>query len=136
MGGPSSHQAQPSGCDGSCGARDAGWEVREGHSLFDGVALVAARVAERRIDIRLETTVEDAAIAFNAMLEGLGNAELRGNVLRVLPEAGEEEAWRSALQTVVRGFTKTARAQRRSINSRARRSGRGKPAPSEPEEAS
>ena len=78
-----------------------------------------------------EVSVEEAAIAFNAMLEGLGNAELRGNVLRVLPQAGEEEAWRSALHTVVRGFTKTTRAQRRPINSRARRSGRGKPAPSE-----
>ena len=80
-----------------------------------------------------EVTVEEAAIAFNATLEGLGNAELRGNVLRVLPEAGEEEAWRTTLQIVVRGFTGTTRARRRPINSRARRSGRGKPAPSERE---
>ena len=33
-----------------------------------------------------EVSVEEAAIAFNATLEGLGNAELRGNVLRVLPK--------------------------------------------------
>ncbi len=80
-----------------------------------------------------EVTVEEAAIAFNATLEGLGNAELRGNVLRVLPEAGEEEAWRTTLQIVVRGFTGTTRARRRPINSRARRSGRGTPDPSERE---
>ena len=59
---------------------------------------------------RLETagllgiSVEEAAIAFNAMLEGLANAQLRGNVLRVLPESREEEAWVRALETVVRGF--------------------------------
>lgn len=58
--------------------------------------------------------VEDAAIAFNAMLEGLANAELRGDVLRVLPEGREEEAWQRALETVVGGFTKrTPRARRK-----------------------
>ena len=99
-------------------------------------ASVGAAAREDRADstqpaCSREMCVEEAAIAFNAMLEGLGNAELRGNVLRVLPQAGEEEAWRSALHTVVRGFTKTTRAQLRPINSRARRSRRGKPAPSE-----
>lgn len=53
-----------------------------------------------------DTSVEEAAIAFNAMLEGLGNAQLRGEVLRVLPEGREEEAWQRALETVVRGFAK------------------------------
>jgi AcrR family transcriptional regulator len=47
---------------------------------------------------------EEAAVEFNAMMEGLGNAELRGAVLRLLPEGNEEEAWRNALTTVVRGF--------------------------------
>ena len=46
----------------------------------------------------------EAALEFNAMMEGLANAELRGAVLRLLPEGSEEEAWRSALTTVVRGF--------------------------------
>lgn len=46
----------------------------------------------------------EAAVEFNAMLEGLANAELRGPVLRLLPEGSEEETWRSALATVVRGF--------------------------------
>ena len=48
--------------------------------------------------------VLEAAVEFNAMLEGLANAELRGAVLRLLPEGNEEQAWRSALATVVRGF--------------------------------
>ena len=50
----------------------------------------------------------DAAVEFNAMLEGLANAELRGNTLRILPEGLEERAWRDALATVVRGFGATA----------------------------
>ena len=45
-----------------------------------------------------------AAVEFNAMLEGLANAELRGSALRILPEGAEEQAWREALSTVVRGF--------------------------------
>ena len=48
--------------------------------------------------------VLEAAVEFNAMLEGLANAELRGAVLRLLPEGNEEQAWRSARATVVRGF--------------------------------
>ncbi|HET7743291.1 MAG TPA: TetR/AcrR family transcriptional regulator [Gaiellaceae bacterium] len=61
---------------------------------------------------RLETagllgqkTVTEAAIEFNAMMEGLANAELRGAVLRLLPAGSEEATWRSALRTVIRGFT-------------------------------
>jgi hypothetical protein len=52
----------------------------------------------------LRKSVEDAAVEFNAMLEGLANAELRGATLRILPEGREEHAWREALMTVVRGF--------------------------------
>lgn len=48
--------------------------------------------------------VVEAAVEFNAMLEGLANAELRGEVFRNLPEGEEEQAWHDALATVVRGF--------------------------------
>ena len=48
--------------------------------------------------------VPEAAVEFIAMLEGLANAELRGAVLRLLPEGDEERAWRNALTTLVRGF--------------------------------
>ena len=51
-----------------------------------------------------DTSAADAAVAFNAMMEGLGNAELRGAVLRLLREGSEEQAWRDALMTLVRGF--------------------------------
>jgi AcrR family transcriptional regulator len=50
-------------------------------------------------------SVREAAVEFNAMLEGLANAELRGRSLSVLPEGAEEEAWRHALTTVTRGLT-------------------------------
>jgi AcrR family transcriptional regulator len=49
-------------------------------------------------------TVPDAARELNAMWEGLANAELRGEVLRIMPRGQEARAWRDALRTVVRGF--------------------------------
>jgi AcrR family transcriptional regulator len=57
--------------------------------------------------------VQGAAVEFNAMLEGLANAELRGTILRNLPPGGEERAWREALMTVIRGFDSRAPATRR-----------------------
>ena len=51
-----------------------------------------------------EKTVLAAAVEFNAMLEGLANAELRGTILRILPAGEEERTWREALTTVVYGF--------------------------------
>jgi AcrR family transcriptional regulator len=48
--------------------------------------------------------VADATLEFNAMCEGLANAELRGGTLRLLPEGQEDRAWRDGLLTVVRGF--------------------------------
>jgi AcrR family transcriptional regulator len=57
-----------------------------------------------------DRSAAEAAVAFNAMMEGLGNAELRGAVLRLLPEGSEEETWRTALATLIRGFAADARA--------------------------
>ena len=53
-------------------------------------------------------SVLEAAVEFNAMLEGLANAELRGTTLRILPVGEEEHAWREALSTVIRGFSASA----------------------------
>ena len=50
-------------------------------------------------------SVQQAAVEFNAMLEGLANAELRGGVLPNLPAGHEEQAWRQALTTVIAGFS-------------------------------
>jgi AcrR family transcriptional regulator len=57
-----------------------------------------------------QKAVQEAAVEFNAMLEGLANAELRGTILRNLPAGGEERAWREALMTVIRGFDSRAPA--------------------------
>jgi AcrR family transcriptional regulator len=51
-----------------------------------------------------EKTAPEAAVEFIAMMDGLGSAELRGAVLRLLPEGSEEQAWRNALTTVIRGW--------------------------------
>jgi AcrR family transcriptional regulator len=56
--------------------------------------------------------VAEAAVEFNAMLEGLANAELRGRTLSLLPEGAEEQAWRNALTTVIRGFSASAPGRR------------------------
>ena len=56
--------------------------------------------------------VAEAAVEFNAMLEGLANAELRGRTLSLLPEGDEEQAWRNALTTVIRGFSVGATGRR------------------------
>jgi AcrR family transcriptional regulator len=74
----------------------------------------ARRGALSRLEARVERvqlagllgrkSVEQAAVEFNAMCEGLANAELRGATLRILPEGGEERAWRDALATLVQGF--------------------------------
>jgi AcrR family transcriptional regulator len=52
-------------------------------------------------------SVREAAVEFNAMCEGLANAELRGSTLRILPEGDEERAWRQGLATLVRGLRAT-----------------------------
>jgi AcrR family transcriptional regulator len=64
------------------------------------------RRVERLADAGLlgDKPVSEAAVEFNAMLEGLANAELRGTVFRTLAAGEEERAWREALLTVVRGF--------------------------------
>ena len=46
----------------------------------------------------------EAAVEYIAVMDGLGSAELRGAVLRLLPEGDEEQAWRNALTTVIRGW--------------------------------
>ena len=50
------------------------------------------------------TSVGDATVAFEAAMEGLANAELRGAILRILPEGGEDRAWHETLVNVIRGF--------------------------------
>jgi hypothetical protein len=57
-------------------------------------------------------TVLEAAVEFNAMLEGLANAELRGSTLPILPPGTEERTWTDALTTVVRGFAASAPRRR------------------------
>ena len=46
----------------------------------------------------------EAAVELIAMMDGLGSAELRGAVLRLLPEGSEEQAWRNALTSLIRGW--------------------------------
>lgn len=59
-------------------------------------------------------SARQATVEFNAMCEGLANAELRGATLPILPAGEEDRAWRDALVTVVRGFSQVARRSSRS----------------------
>ena len=76
--------------------------VRARERALAGLVGKVERLAE--VDLLGEKTVLEAAIEFNAMLEGLANAELRGTILRILPTGEEERTWREALTTVARGF--------------------------------
>lgn len=50
-------------------------------------------------------SVTAAAVEFNAMCEGLANAELRGGSMRqATGEADDDVTWREAFETLVRGF--------------------------------
>jgi AcrR family transcriptional regulator len=49
-------------------------------------------------------SIEGAMLQFSAMVEGFANVELRGDALRLLPWGGEEQAWRDAAATLIRGF--------------------------------
>lgn len=51
-----------------------------------------------------ERTVDEALLQFQALCEGFGNFELRGDTMRLLPEGHEAAAWRNAFTTLVRGF--------------------------------
>ena len=66
-----------------------------------------------------DLSVPRAALEFGAMVEGLGNSELRGTTFSVLPAGEEESAWRAALGTVVKGWGGRPSGRRR--RSRTRR---------------
>jgi AcrR family transcriptional regulator len=51
-----------------------------------------------------KTSLQEATVAIEAMMEGLANAELRGRTLPILPAGKEKQAWRRALMTLIRGF--------------------------------
>lgn len=68
-------------------------------------ARLAAKVARLEpIGALGDLGVDDALLQFQGLCEGLGNFEMRGDTMRILPDGGEEEAWRSAFTTLVRGF--------------------------------
>jgi len=99
---------------------------RAGGNLHPGPELTAARerafgrltAKVRRLDeagLLVDKPIREAAVEFNAMMEGLANAELRGAVFRNLPAGEEERAWRTALTTLVLGFGGTGAADRPSV---------------------
>lgn len=53
-----------------------------------------------------EHSIDDALIQFQALCEGFGNFELRGDTMRILPPGREEALWRTAFTTLVRGFAR------------------------------
>jgi AcrR family transcriptional regulator len=70
-----------------------------------GLRLLTQRVGRlEEAGLLREVALTDAVVAFQATCEGLGNLELRGAIMRLLPVGREEEAWRSSLDFVVRGM--------------------------------
>ena len=90
----------------------AGPEVTQARSrAFAGLLDKVRRLDD--VGLLGRKSVLEAAVEFDAMLEGLANAELRGAILPNLPPGGEEAAWREALTTVIRGFSAGDRQRRR-----------------------
>jgi AcrR family transcriptional regulator len=70
------------------------------------VRLLTQRVGRLEVaGLLRDVPLSDAVVAFQAMCEGLGNLELRGAIMRLLPAGHEEDAWRSALRAVVSGLS-------------------------------
>jgi AcrR family transcriptional regulator len=83
--------------------------LRAGPELTDAreraFALLTAKVRRVQEAGHLgEKSLREAAVEFNALCEGLANAELRGTTLPILPRGKEEQAWYRALKSLVRGF--------------------------------
>ncbi len=51
------------------------------------------------------TPVGEAVVTFQALCEGLGNLEMRGAIMRLLPAGQEAEMWRNAFRVLVEGLT-------------------------------
>jgi hypothetical protein len=66
------------------------------------------------------TSIQEACVMFNAMCEGLANAELRGAVLPILPVGDEKTAWRRSLATLVDGFANRRHPDDRNARTRTR----------------
>jgi AcrR family transcriptional regulator len=77
----------------------------------DGLRLLTQRVGRlKEAGVLGDMALTDAVVAFQSTCEGLGNLELRGAIMRMLPPGREEEAWRGTLRNVVRGMTTNAHA--------------------------
>ena len=93
--------------------------VVPGLEITDELAAIRAD-AFARLELRVQRLADAgtlhgrdaraAAVEFNAMCEGLANAELRGGTLRVLREGEEERAWRDAYESLVAGLAVPAAA--------------------------
>lgn len=64
-----------------------------------------ARLQEHRL-LRRGVSVDSATAAYQACCEGLANLEMRGAIMRMLPEDAEEQAWRDAMAAVLRGLVR------------------------------
>ncbi len=88
---------------------EPGPEVLEARGdALDRLTRKVARLEEAGL---LSVSLTDAVITFQAMCEGLGNLELRGAIMRLLPAGQEEQAWRSAVAAAVAGLTVPATAR-------------------------
>lgn len=102
-------------------------ELPLGPSFFEAREKTFSRLeakVQRLADAGLlrSRSVREAAVEFNAMCEGLANAELRGGTMT---PGDQEQVWRDAFTTLVNGFAagepKPARAPERSSRASSRK---------------
>ena len=79
--------------------------LAERQRAVDSLTAKVARLEEYRL-LRRGISLEAATVAFQAGCEGLANLEMRGAIMRMLPEDAEKEAWRDTMTAVLRGLTR------------------------------
>ena len=93
-------------------------EVAIDQAFYDARAKAWAPLEARmqRVDdagkLRLRS-VREAAVEFNALCEGLANAELRGGTVLDVPERDKEGVWRRAFESLFAGLASSPKQRRK-----------------------
>lgn len=78
--------------------------VRAREGAFAALLAKTERLEQAGV-LAADRTPRRAAVEFIALCEGMAGTELRGVTLRLVPAGEEEQAWRGAFETLLRGLT-------------------------------
>ena len=76
--------------------------LAERQRALEALTAKVARLEQAGL-LRRGTSLEYASAAYQALCEGMANLEMRGAIMRLLPEEAEEETWRVAMTALLVG---------------------------------